>query len=173
MSVKKNRIIGIAVVAAAVLIVICVVVNLFGGSCKSVIKEYLNASFEADGKAMLSLMPDKVVDALCEEEDMTRKECIKKITESLEDQIDYLDRYFDEWTFSYEIINEEDITGKELKSLKKDYEINCDVIVRKAKTVEVEITFRDADNDISNSMEIGLIKVGGSWYLDVASMGAF
>ena len=45
-----------------------------------------------------------------------------------------------------------------------------DVKVSAAKTVEVEVNIHSDETETSNSMDISLIKVGRSWYIDINSM---
>ena len=43
--------------------------------------------------------------------------------------------------------------------------------VSAAKSVEVELTVTSDETESSNSLDVSLIKVGRSWYLDAMSMG--
>lgn len=170
---KKNRTVGLVAVGVAVVVLAVLAFALFGGrGYKSTVGKFVKASFEGDGEAIVNLMPDEVVEFACEEDDMTRKEAIKELTKSLEKQLDDYDRYFDEWSYSYKITDVEDFTSKELKSLKEDYKDEFDVNVKAAKTVTVEIAIKaDKETEGSDSRDIKVIKIGNSWYLDVASMG--
>lgn len=169
---KRNRIIGIAAVAVAALVVIILAVSIFGGrSYKSAVNEYVEASFTADGKTMVSLMPDEVVENACEDTGMTKSEFTEYLTEALQESLEYYDDYFDNWSYSYEIIETEDYSKEALKSLKEDYADEFDVSVKAAKIVTVEVTITaDEENTFTNSLEVKVIKVGGSWYVDVPSM---
>ena len=72
--------------------------------------------------------------------------------------------------YSYKMTNVEDVTGDDLNDLKSNYE-DINVKVSAAKTVEVEFTLKGDETEISNSLEVSVIKVDRSWYLDLYTMG--
>ena len=91
--------------------------------------------------------------------------------ELLQEQLDSLDSYLGEgWTTEYEILYTEDLKGDDLDAIKDSYE-DADIKVSAAKTVEVEMTVKADETESSNTLEISLIKVGRSWYLDMMNMG--
>jgi hypothetical protein len=96
------------------------------------------------------------------EEDMTKKE----MTEDLQDSLDMIHRYYDEVKISYEITDTEDFDKDELKEIKEMYE-EIDVKVKDAMIVEVEVTMELDGDERTTTQELTLIKVGGSWYLDI------
>lgn len=171
----KNKRIGIIAVILLIIVLVLVGIFLFGGrSYKGTIKKYVNASFDADAKKILDLMPKKMIEyAMAEEgqdpEDLD--EIIDDMNEELQDQLDYLDEYLGEgWKNSYEIADEKTIKRDDLEDIKEAYE-DADIKVSAAKEVEIEITVKADDTESSNTMDITLIKVGRSWYLDIMSMG--
>lgn len=171
----KNRKVGMIAVAVIAVIVIALIISLFGGrSYKSTVKKFVNAQFNADAEAILELIPEKMITYALEEEgydDDERDEFIEEGNEELQDQLDDIESYLGEdWTVSHEILTVEDVTGDELNDLKDDYE-DIDIKVSAAKTVEVELTVKAGETETSNSLDISVIKVGRSWYLDLESMG--
>lgn len=173
---NKNRKVGIIAVAAAAVVIIILGIFLFGGrSYKATIKKYINATFDADGEELFSLIPDKMVDYMLEQDGYDRRDLddiYDQIDDELEDQIDSLDSYLGEgWKADYEILFAEDIKGSELDDIKDSYE-DADVKVSAAKEVEVEFTVMMDETEITNSMDVSLIKVGRSWYLDFIKMGS-
>lgn len=167
----KNKLVGLIAAGVAVVAVIVILVCVFsGGGYKSVVNKFIDASCSADGKTIASLIPDEVIKVECEEVDATKSELIKYFTEQLEEALEYnIERYGD-WSYSYEIIEVEDYSRKALKSLQEDYEDEFDVDVKAAKTVTVKLTIKaDDDNEFSNSLDVGVIKVGRSWYIDALS----
>lgn len=170
---RRNKKIGIISVAVIVLIAAFV---LFGGrSCKSTIKQYVNAQFDVDAAAIFHLIPDDMIDYMLEDDGYNRDDLsglIDEANEEIQDQIDSIERYLGEdWKFSYKIIDLESVKGDDLAGLKKDYK-KIGINVSAAKTAEVDLTVKVGETESSNSMEIPLIKVGRSWYLDVNSMGS-
>ena len=169
----KNRKVGIIVVGVIAVIVIGLIIALFGGrSYKSTVNKFVNASMEADAKAIVSLIPDKVIDYIMDEEEYEDEdEMLDDLEEELRNQIDYIERYFGEdWKVSHEILSVEEVTGDDLDDLKDDYE-DMAIKVSAAKTVEVQLTVKAGETESSNSMDVSVIKVGRSWYLDMESMG--
>ncbi len=167
---KKNQTIGIA---AAAIVVIIIAISLFGGrGYKSTARKFVDASLTANGKAFVSLLPNAVVECACEDEDMTKKEFTKYLTEELEDNLETVDDYYDKWSYSQKIAEVEDFSTKELKSLREDYEDEFDVKIKAAKTVTIDITITaDDDTEVLNSFDVVVIKIGNSWYVDISSMG--
>ena len=91
--------------------------------------------------------------------------------DSLKKQVDSLDQSLgDDWKLSYKMTNVEDVTDDDLDDLKSNYE-DINVKVSAAKTVEVEFTLKGDETEVSNSLEISVIKVDRSWYLDLYTMG--
>lgn len=171
---KRNRIVGISIVAVVVAACIAIAVGIFGGrSYKSTVDKYIRATFEADGKTMLTLLPEELIKVACEEEDMTEREAAKEITKELEDTVDYYNSHYDEWSYSYDIIEIKDISGEDLRDLKENWKDEFDVKVKAAKTVKVEFTITLDGDTMQNNVHIQMIKVGNSWYVDALSMGGF
>lgn len=158
---RNIGIIAVAAVAALALIIGCFFI--FGGrSYKDVVKDYFKATEKADAKLMMDLLPDDLIKYVMEEEDMTKKEMI----EDLQDSLDQLHKYYDKVKISYEITDTEDFDKDDLKDLKKDYK-EIGVKVKDAMVVEVEVTMELDGNEMTTDQELTLIKVGGSWYLDI------
>jgi uncharacterized membrane protein YvbJ len=160
----NNRNIGIiAVAAVAVIALLISCFFIFGGrSYKDVVKDYFKATEKADAKLMMELLPDDLIKYVMKEEDMTKKE----MTEDLQDSLDMIHRYYDEVKISYKITDTEDFDKDELKEIKEMYE-EIDVKVKDAMIVEVEVTMELDGDERTTTQELTLIKVGGSWYLDI------
>lgn len=172
---NKNRKVGMIAVAAVAVLVAALFVGLFGGrSYKKTVDKFITATFEADAESMFELLPEKMIDYALEEEgydDDELDEFIDEGNEELEYAIEQIERYYGEdWKISHKIINVEDVKERSLKRLKDDYE-DVGVKVSGAKTIEIELTITADETEASNSMEISVIKVGRSWYLDMVSMG--
>ena len=164
---KKNKTVGIIFVSIVALIVVIIIINLFGGrSYRSTVSKYVKASFTADGKTMVSLIPDKVLKRVCEEKDMTKREAIEELTESLEYTLEYYDSNFDEWSYSYKILDTENYSNEDLNDLKDDYKDEFNLKVKAAKTVTVKIIITSDEDEISRTIEIGVVKIGNSWYIN-------
>lgn len=171
----KNRKVGIIAVAVAAVVVVALIIGLFGGrGYKATVEKFVDAQFDADAEAIFELIPEKMIAYALEEEGYDEDELdefIEEGNEELQDQLDSIERYLGEdWTVSYEILTVEDVTDDDLDDLKEDYE-DMDIKVSAAKTVEIELTVKAGDTETGNSLDVSVIKVGRSWYLDLASMG--
>ena len=168
----KNRKVGIIAVAVIAIVVIGIIIALFGGrSYKATVEKFVDAQFDADAEAIFELIPKEMIDYILEEEgynDDEFDEFIKEGNEALQNQLDYIER---DWDVTYTILNTEDVTGDDLDDLKDDYE-DIDIKVSAAKVVEIELTVKAGETETSNSLDVSVIKVGRSWYLDLESMGS-
>ncbi len=168
---NKNRKVGMIAVAVIVAIVIVAGFAMFGGrSYKATAEKFVNASMEADAEAIIDLMPDEVIDYIIDSEGYDDyDEMIDDLDEELQDTVDTLEKHLKkdlkDLKISTEILNIENITGDDLDDIKDDYE-DMDCKVSAAKTLEVEITIESEETEISNSVDVGVIKIGRSWYLD-------
>lgn len=174
---NKERKIGIIAVAFIVVAIAVLVFVVFGGrSYKATIDQFFDATFEADAEIIFEeLIPEAAIDYLLEEEGYDRDdldEQIDEVNEEFQDQIDTIDDYLgDDWEVSYKILSDENLDGEELEDLKENYE-DMDVKVSAAKTVEIEVQLKAGDTENSNTMDLSVIKVGRSWYLDVATLSS-
>lgn len=171
----KNKKIGIIAVSVIVIIIAVIGSVLLGGrSYKATIEKFVDAEFKADAEAIFDLLPENMIVYALEQDGYDSDDLddlIDDANETLQDQLDSLDSYLGEgWKISYEILDTEDIKGDDLDDIKDAYE-DADVKVSAAKDVEIEITAKADETESSNSLDISLIKVGRSWYLDVMSMG--
>ncbi len=158
---RNIGIIAVAAVAAIALIIGCFFI--FGGrSYKDVVKDYFKATEKADAKLMMELLPDDLIKYVMKEEDMTKKE----MTEDLQDSLDRIHKYYDKVKISYEITDTEEFDKDDLKDIKEMYK-EIGVKVKDAMVVEVEVTMELDDDERTTTQELTLIKVGGSWYLDI------
>lgn len=173
---RQNKKVGLIAAIVIAVVVLIGVFALFGGrSYKATIKKYVNATYDVNAGAIFDLVPDDMMDYMLEDDGYDRddlEDLIEEANEELQNMIDQIERYVGEdWKLSYKIANAEKVTGDDLADLKKDYK-KMGVKVSAAKTVKVELTVKYGETESSNTMNIPLIKVGRSWYLDVDSMGS-
>lgn len=169
---KNNNLILIGVAAAAVAVVVFLLFKLFfggGGGPESIAEKAVDCIIDADAAGLVDLLPDELVEALMEEEDMTRKEMISELQDTLDDQIKQMDRRYDNWKITYEIDEVEDLSRREIRTLTDAYDdyYNVDIDVTEGKRITFELT-RIADGDTDRyTKDLVVIKVDGSWYLDM------
>lgn len=168
---KKNREKGIVLAVCVIVAVVLLVYTLGGRSYKKTIDTFVTSQFAVDAQSIVELLPEKVVDKALEETGYSKTELVDEANDSLKKQVDSLDQSLgDDWKLSYKMTNVEDVTGDDLNDLKSNYE-DINVKVSAAKTVEVEFTLKGDETEISNSLEVSVIKVDRSWYLDLYTMG--
>ncbi|MFQ8915661.1 MAG: zinc-ribbon domain-containing protein [Blautia sp.] len=168
---KKNREKGIVLALCVIVAVVLLVYTLGGRSYKKTIDTFVTSQFAVDAQSIVELLPEKVLDKELEETGYSKTELVEETNDSLKKQVDYIDQYLgDDWKLSYKMTNVEDVTGDDLNDLKSNYE-DINVKVSTAKTVEVEFTLKGDETEISNSLEVSVIKVDRSWYLDLYTMG--
>ena len=168
---KKNREKGIVLALCVIVAVVFLVYTLGGRSYKKTIDTFVTSQFAVDAQSIVELLPEKVLDKELEETGYSKTELVEETNDSLKKQVDYIDQYLgDDWKLSYKMTNVEDVTDDDLDDLKSNYE-DINVKVSAAKTVEVEFTLKGDETEVSNSLEISVIKVDRSWYLDLYTMG--
>ena len=168
---KKNREKGIVLALCVIVAVVLLVYTLGGRSYKKTIDTFVTSQFAVDAQSIVELLPEKVVDKALEETGYSKTELVDEANDSLKKQVDFLDQSLgDDWKLSYKMTNVEDVTDDDLDDLKSNYE-DINVKVSAAKTVEVEFTLKGDETEVSNSLEISVIKVDRSWYLDLYTMG--
>ena len=150
---KKNREKGIVLAVCVIVAVVLLVYTLGGRSYKKTIDTFVTSQFAVDAQSIVELLPEKVVDKALEETGYSLDQSLG-----------------DDWKLSYKMTNVEDVTDDDLDDLKSNYE-DINVKVSAAKTVEVEFTLKGDETEVSNSLEISVIKVDRSWYLDLYTMG--
>jgi len=172
----KNRnvlmIAGVAVVAVALALIL--IFTLGGRSYEKTVAQYIESQFEGDIDGIIDLFPKKMMDEILDEagyDEDEYDEFVREGEEALEEMLDYLEMYIgDDWELEYEIVDTETITGEELEDI-IDYYADHDVKVKEAKTVEVYFVLTADGMDFDNTMDLSLIKIGNSWYLDLNTMG--
>ncbi len=165
----------IGIVAAVVVVLFVAFKLLFGGGGgpeKSATK-FVDSIFKGDGKAIVNMIPDKVIEEIMDEEDMTKKEMIEELNDGLEYIKDDMDDMYDKWSVKCKVLDTEDFSKRELRDLADRYEDSYDIDVKAAKTVSVKATLKADGETDSNTMDIVMIKVGGKWYLEYSSINRY
>lgn len=173
----KNR--KVAIIAGVAIVVVAAIllgVFLLGGrSYEKTIEKFVDAQFHADAGAIFDLIPKKMISYVMEEAGYDADKfdaMIEDLNEEIQEQMEYLDALLgEEWKLDYKIQETEDVTGDRLDRIKENHR-EAGVKVSAAKIAEVELTISAGDFEQSNTMNIALVKVGRSWYLDVTSMGS-
>lgn len=173
---KRNRTIGIAVVAAIAAIIVVAVVLIAvlaggGGSPKGVAVDMVEAVFDADIDKIVNMIPDKLIKGYAKEEGISSREAREDFTYMLKRELN--DDYLGMFEFTVKAGDVEKYDRDELSDIKDMYS-DFGVKVKDARTVEVEITVKLLGQKESEDIDVPVVKIGGDWYVDFLGLdGAF
>ena len=143
-----------------------------GRSYEKVVDKLVTSAFNGDIRTMMDLIPSKMIDQELANEGISRDELNDQIdeqSEMMKNQMKSVEAYVGaNWKVTHEILSAADVTGEELEEVKSDYAA-ANVKVSEAKHLEVKLTLKGDKDQDSNNINIMVIKVGNSWYLDVNS----
>ena len=169
---QRNKMIGIAAVAAAAIVVVFLAVNLLGGrGYESTVTKFLDATLDGDAETIISLLPDKMVDQALEElgyHPSDRDQAVEELDAALQSAAGSLkDALGDNLKVSYNVVSAEDLSASKLLELRQSYSV-YDIDVDGAKEVDVEMTVTATALDLSGTytLTVPVVQVGRSWYLD-------
>ena len=169
---QRNKMIGIAAVAVAAIVVVFLAFNLLGGrGYESTVTKFLDASLDGDAETIISLLPDEMVDQALEElgyHPSDRDEAVEELNAALQSAAGSLkDALGDNLKVSYNVVSAEDLSASKLLELRQSYSV-YDIDVEGAKEVDVEMTVTATALDLSGTytLTVPVVQVGRSWYLD-------
>lgn len=169
---QRNKMIGIAAVAAAAIVVVFLAFNLLGGrGYESTVTKFLDASLDGDAETIISLLPDEMVDQAMEElgyHPSDRDEAVEELDAALQSAAGSLKEALgDNLKVSYNVVSAEDLSASKLLELRQSYSV-YDIDVDGAKEVDVEMTVTATALDLSGTytLTVPVVQVGRSWYLD-------
>jgi len=168
---NKNTIIGlcvIGVVVIAVIVILCLL--LFGGGYKKPIDNMVAAMTKGEGKYIKATYPDFMIEEVEDSIDKSNKyddvddyfdERAEKLKESLEKRLG------DDPSIKYSVKKKKELTNKQLKSLKEEFEDEYEldkVSVSDGYKLTLSVTWKGDDDDATDeSREITVAKVNGTW----------
>lgn len=169
---QRNKMIGIAAVAAAAIVVVFLAFNLLGGrGYEPTVTKFLDASLDGDAETIISLLPDEMVDQALEElgyHPSDRDEAVEELNAALQSAAGSLKEALgDNLKVSYNVVSAEDLSASKLLELRQSYSV-YDIDVDGAKEVDVEMTVTATALDLSGTytLTVPVVQVGRSWYLD-------
>lgn len=170
---SKNKIVGIVAAIAVIAVVVILAIVLFGGgSAKGVAEDFVNAVLKGDTDKIVDCLPDDLIKSVAKDEGISVKEARQEIAEEMESQLGDYTAVMGMFDFKVKAVDEDDYDSDELRDVKDMYE-DFDVKVKDAETVEVEISLEFMGETESDTMDIPMVKIGGSWYVDVVSYGIY
>ena len=173
---RHYRRIGIMAVSAAALVVIAGItalcIFLFGGtSYQKAIDNMMKATLDADAKAAYAMLPKAYQQKMLKERGYANeREAIEDIANELENTKTGLDNLLGRgWQYSYKILSVENRSSRELRELKEEYLDDYDIQIDGAMEAEVEFAIRCEQGNQSSTLDVPLMKIGRSWYIDFAN----
>lgn len=170
----KHKLIGIAAAGVAALVVIIIIIALCSGrSAKSAAKSFMEAVFDGDGEEIVDLLPGDVIKAYADRMGVKTKDAKETLEETYDTQFDGISEMMDKVKITVKVSGSEDYSGGELDDIVSSYK-SIGVKVKDAKVMKVKLTLKyDGEKlELDSPVEVPVVKVGGSWYLDVQKLGS-
>lgn len=170
---KRRKHVLVAALLVAV-IAIAATVLLGGRSYKAVVKQYVDASVNGDFTKIWELLPKKVqegaVDYIGQWYDVDdTSDVIDLLEDSFNSSLTSIKVQLGEkGKYSYEIVNEQEYSMRELNSLKEELQdiAGQNIAVSSAKTVLVELNVTEESGEShTHAMPVKVVEIGRSWYL--------
>lgn len=171
---KANNLIGAFAVIIVLVLIAGVIFFIFGGrSYNKTAEMFMESLLNADGKKFSKLVPKEIIGYVLEDEGYDAKDTaifIEEADEHLQNELDSLGRYLDDWSYTYKIMDDEDSSTRDLRDLQKLYKMKYKIKVKAYKTVPVEIIIRSGELEYTNIYNLPVVKIGMSWYLDTENL---
>lgn len=162
------------IICVAVVAIVLGTMFLGGRSVQTTVDKIITATFAGDAQGIVDLVPDKVLDQVLRSEGYDRSQLDSFLAEGsdeLQVQLNLLALNVGSPMETEHTFTEEDKTQEEIDDLNSEYE-EFGVKVSAAKTAWVEVTVSGPVRESTSQMNLPLIKVGKSWYVDVVSLGS-
>ena len=174
---KDKKAIGITAGIVVVLILIVVlVICLSGGGPEKALDNYISVLYNGKVNKLEKLAPAEYWGYLEDESDVSLSDAEEQMEELNKTLIRGLeDEYGNNIKISYKILEKDDVSSKDLDSMKDYIKSNYDIpkkSVTDAVELEVELTVRGDDDEETDESTFYAVKVNGDWYI-CSSSGAF
>lgn len=174
---KDKKAIGITAGIVVVLILIVVlVICLSGGGPEKALDNYISVLYNGKVNKLEKLAPAEYWEYLEDESDVSLSDAEEQMEELNKTLIRGLeDEYGNNIKISYKILEKDDVSSKDLDSMKDYIKSNYDIpkkSVTDAVELEVEMTVRGDDDEETDESTFYAVKVNGDWYI-CSSSGAF
>ena len=174
---KDKKAIGITAGIVVVLILIVVlVICLSGGGPEKALDNYISVLYNGKVNKLEKLAPAEYWEYLEDKSDVSLSDAEEQMEELNKTLIRGLeDEYGSNIKISYKILEKDDVSSKDLDSMKDYIKSNYDIpkkSVTDAVELEVELTVRGDDDEETDESTFYAVKVNGDWYI-CSSSGAF
>lgn len=162
---KRNKIIGIAAVTVAVLLIALIVLAIFGGrGYKKTVKEYMRCTIETqDGKTYVSLFPEEILGVSHGDKESIYNAAEKMLKNMKDDMTDTLGGIKD---YKYKITDSERADGDDLREMKAELNSKYSLKISDMRDVEVTCRLTGENGRLLNlEYDFILVKSDGTWYI--------
>jgi hypothetical protein len=171
---KLVLILVIAIVAiVAVILILLFTTGILGGGRSSgsayekPVQKLMNAIEDQDAQLVVDVLPDEIVDLQLE-----YYEDEEELADDLASYIFSDFEGYDSIKVSYKVTDREQLDDDEIDDLIDDYSYNLDVDldITDAYDLDLDVDFKADGEKESESLSLTVIKIDGSWYLDLFSL---
>ena len=168
----RNKKIGIAAVAAVVIVAVLGAASLFGGRGPEATAEQLfDVVLSGQAEKIIDLVPKSLVEAAMEESGYSRAEVAEQLSQVAYGLNAAMNTLGDGLDLTYDAVGSEDVSPEELDSIQEQYDqMNVDVTAAKNVELEFRIRMPGLGLDESTTYSIPVIKAGGGWYIDITDL---
>lgn len=167
-----GRIIGIAAALMVLAVVIIAIVQLSTNTPKYVAKSHIEDVLSGDAEAVLDSYPPEVVEGIMDRELWTGYEMEAEIDEELDRiRTKIIKSYGKNWTQELEVL---EVTGSDWDNQQskeeryKEY-YGVEIDIEDWKTVLVEVYIEGGGDRDLETIEVSVLKIDGTWYVDFLS----
>lgn len=173
---NKNKIIGMAAVGVVALVVLIVIISIFSGrGANSTAEKLMTATFKGDGEGIVELIPDGVIEAYGDQRNLSSKDARSALAVYFENTFKGASGIANtgDIKVSADAVGDKEYSASQKQSIVNDYK-NIGVNIKDAKLVLVDVTIKYGGEELETKkpIEVPLVKVGGSWYVDFDNMNS-
>ncbi len=170
----KNKLIGIAAVAVAAVLLIVLVAALFSGGgdhgLVGKMMKYSGMTGKPKAEKLVKLYHEDIMKGYTKYQDTTTKKFTNDLQDNLEDVIDGMDDEYDKWKVKVKVVGAENVSKDRLEQLDEQYDEAIGKDVKAAKVVfYITYTTIDGEKETPTVSTQTIVKIGARWYLHNAS----
>lgn len=171
---RTNRKVGlIAVGVCVVVLLLGIFLIAHGRSATKTAETLMDGILDGDATVFVDVLPDKLIKEVMKERGISRKEMEEELSEYGEDMqyaLGLASGFLgDSVKITYKVLEPERFSAEELREVKRTYK-DLGITIKAASWVPVRISIRaDGYND-SDTLNVPVIQVGRSWYLDISNI---
>lgn len=170
----QHKKIGIIAVAAMAIALVFAVFSLFGGrSDMETAEQFVDAVFDIDAKAIVKLLPKNVINEMEKNgyDTQAMAEELSGLAEDLKSSFLPMGILSESIHLDCEAVSASDVDASQLEDLQECYrtEVGMNVTAAREVTVSLHIQMEEFGIDIEKTIQVPVIKSGGTWYIDAAS----